>query len=102
MRYKPGGEQAWHVMDCPHTSAYKSITGNIFEFGFSDAVLQMWSAFLDELINGRDAMQQPFHCATPDEAASSHRLFTASLASQRTGQVVDVRGQIDHRRSTSP
>ena len=71
-------------------SAYPTITGAIFEFGFSDAILQMWAAFLDELVHGREGMRQPFHCATPEEAALTHRLFTAALASQRERSVVDV------------
>jgi hypothetical protein len=35
-------------------------------------------------------MRQPFHCATPAEAAWSHRLFTAALESQRTAAVVKI------------
>ena len=66
----------------------RTITGAIFEFGFSDAILQMWAAFLDELAHGRDGMRQPFHCATPEEAAATHRLFTAALESQRDRSVV--------------
>ena len=80
MDYQPGGRQAWHV-DLGSESAYPTITGAIFEFGFSDAILQMWAAFLDELAHGRDGMQQPFYCATPEEAAATHRLFTAALRS---------------------
>lgn len=83
MPYKPGGEQAWHVMDVPHVSAYPSITGNIFEFGFSDAILQMWAAYCDELVNGPD-MQQPFYCATPEEAELSHEVMTKALQNSRT------------------
>jgi predicted dehydrogenase len=85
--YTPGGEQAWHVFDVPHQSAYPTITGSIFEFGFSDAILQMWAAFCDEWANG-PGTRQPFTCATPDETAESHRLFTAALESRRTGQTV--------------
>lgn len=81
--YRPGGPQAWHVEDVPWKSAYPSITGGIFEFGFSDAILQMWAAFCDELVH-RDAMKQPLHCATPKEAAQSHAIFTAALESART------------------
>lgn len=81
--YKAGGEQAWHVMDVPHVSAYPSITGNIFEFGFSDAMLQMWASYCDELVNGPD-MQQPFHCVTPEEAALSHEVLTKALQNSRT------------------
>ena len=78
--YSAGGEQAWHTLDTPHASAYPVITAGIFEFGFSDAILQMWAAFCDELVNGSD-IRQPFRCATPEEAAATHRLFTASLES---------------------
>jgi predicted dehydrogenase len=87
--YTPGGEQAWRVLEMPYQSAYKAITGAVFEFGFSDAILQMWAAFCDELTHGPQ-MRQPFYCATPDEAAASHRLFTAALQSQRSGQAVSL------------
>ncbi len=87
--YKPGEEQIWQVMDVPHRSAYQTITGGIFEFGFSDAILQMWAAFCDEIVHGRE-MMQPFNCATPEEATATHRIFTAALESQRTGQTVTI------------
>jgi hypothetical protein len=48
----------------------------------------MWAAFCDELVHGRDGMQQPFYCATPEETAQSHRLFTAALESDRQASVV--------------
>lgn len=86
--YQSGGPQAWHVTDAPYKSAYGTITGGIFEFGFSDSILQMWAAFCDEAANGRTS--QPLHCATPEEAAGSHALFTAALESQKTGQTVTV------------
>lgn len=85
--YEPGGEQAWHFVDMPYQSAYPTITGSIFEFGFSDSILQMWAAFCDELVNG-DKMMQPFYCATPEEAQAKHKLFTAALESERTGQAL--------------
>ncbi len=88
--YTPGGEQAWREVDVPFHSVYPTITGEIFEFGFTDALLQMWAAFCDELAHGRDGMRQPFTCATPEEVAASHDLFTAALESQRTSQVVAV------------
>lgn len=90
MPYTAGGEQAWQMLDVPHQSAYAGITGGIFEFGFSDAILQMWAAFCDELVNGAK-MKQPFHCVTPEEAAASHRLFTAALESQKTGSTVALK-----------
>jgi predicted dehydrogenase len=90
MKYEPGEPQAWQVVDLGSVSAYPTITDAIFEFGFSDAILQMWAAFLDELAHGRDGMRQPFHCATPAEAAATHRLFTAALRSQAHGSVEPV------------
>jgi hypothetical protein len=90
MAYEPGREQEWRVADLGYESAYPTITGGIFEFGFSDAVLQMWAAFCDELAHGREGMRQPFHCATPQEAAATHRLFTAALRSQQERAVVPV------------
>jgi predicted dehydrogenase len=90
MTYEAGSTQEWRVRDLGSQSAYPTITGPIFEFGFSDAILQMWAAFLDELAHGRDGMRQPFHCVTPEEAAATHRLLTAALESQREGSVAEV------------
>jgi predicted dehydrogenase len=85
--YEPGGPQEWRVRDLGSESAYPTITGGIFEFGFSDAILQMWAAFLDELVHG-DEMRGPFRCATPEEAAATHRVFTAALESHAKSTVV--------------
>ncbi|MHC4394301.1 MAG: Gfo/Idh/MocA family protein [Planctomycetota bacterium] len=82
-----GGEQAWHVIDMGHETAFKSITGGIFEFGFSDAILQMWAAFLYELETGR-ALKQFAGCVRPEETALSHRLFTAALQSHKQRSTV--------------
>jgi len=90
MDYAPGAAQAWQVLDLGSESAYPTITGAIFEFGFSDAILQMWAAFLDELAHGGDGMGQPFHCATPEEASATHRIFTAALESHEHRTVVPV------------
>ena len=85
-----GGEQWWSMTDLGYQSAYPSITGGIFEFGFSDGLLQMWAAFCDQLTNGRTAMQQSFYCATPAETHQHHRVLTAALESQKQGQVIQV------------
>lgn len=87
--YTQGKEQAWHIIDAPYKSAYATITGPIFEFGFSDSILQMWAAFCDEVANAGN-MQQIFTCATPEEAAGSHLVFTAALESARSGQTVTI------------
>lgn len=90
MAYKPGEAQAWRREWLGHETAYPTITGSIFEFGFSDAILQMWAAFCDELVNG-ERMAQGFRCATPEETAASHALFTAALRShaRRSVEVVE-------------
>ncbi|HUP31759.1 MAG TPA: Gfo/Idh/MocA family oxidoreductase [Gaiellaceae bacterium] len=90
MAYEPGAPQAWQALDLGSESAYPHITGAIFEFGFSDAILQMWAAFLDELAHGSDGMRGPFRCATPAEAAATHRLFTAALESHERRSVVEL------------
>jgi len=91
--YTPGGSQVWQVQDLGSHSAYPTITGDIFEFGFSDSVLQMWAAFCDELAHP-NAMRQPFFCVTPEETELSHHVFTAALVSQRTAQVVQLEGEV--------
>ena len=84
-----GGEQAWQRIDLGHKTAFKSITGGIFEFGFSDSMLQMIAGFLYELRNGRP-LSKFAGCVTPEETHLSHRLFTAALESQRTEATVEV------------
>lgn len=88
MEYR-GGEQSWQHIDMGHETAFKSVTGGIFEFGFSDSILQMWAAFLYELTEGKP-LKKFAGCVTPDEAAFSHRLFTAALKSHAGHTVVDV------------
>ncbi len=90
MRYEAGGGQTWAEESLGSVSAYPAITGGIFEFGFSDSILQMWAAFCDELLNGQEGMAQPFYCATPQETAQHHALLTAALESQKQGATVTV------------
>jgi len=84
-----GGEQVWQKVDMGHEVAFKSITGGIFEFGFSDAILQMWAAFVYELEHGKP-LKTFAGCVTPAEVAYSHRLFTASLASHENASTETV------------
>lgn len=89
MEYQKGGDQFWRSLDLGYQSVYPTITGAIFEFGFSDSLLQMWAAFCDELVHGAE-MHGSFRCVTPEETHQGHRLFTAALASQESGQVVQL------------
>ena len=68
---------------------FRSIAGPIFEFGFADAILQMVGAFLYELHVGKPPRLFG-GCVTPEEAALSHRLFTAALESHAKGIVATV------------
>ncbi|MBU0951445.1 MAG: Gfo/Idh/MocA family oxidoreductase [Elusimicrobia bacterium] len=81
--------QNWQNIDTGQETAFKSITGEIFEFGFSDAILQMEAAFLYELVNKRP-LKKFAGCVTPEETAISHRLFTAALKSQEETTVINI------------
>jgi predicted dehydrogenase len=82
-----GGRQLWERIEVGSQSAFPTITGPIFEFGFADAILQMWASFLAERA-GR--LGEAFGCATPGEALASHALFAAALRSQASGRAEPV------------
>jgi len=82
-------EQVWGQIQTGHETAHKTITGGIFQFGFSDSILQMRASFLYELQHGQP-IRKFAGCVTPDEAALSHRLFTAALASQGEKRVCQI------------
>jgi|SRR5436190_7036893 len=81
------GRQAWEHVEVGSQSVFPTATGAIFEFGFSDAILQMWAAFLAERAG---ALGERFGCATPREALDSHRIFAASLRSAESGRAETV------------
>lgn len=83
-----GQEQGWTRTDIGSQSAVPTITGSIFETGFSDAFQQMISAFMYEF--REDGVKHPFPMVTPDETALSHRLLTAALESHRTGRSIEL------------
>jgi len=78
-----GREQGWTKVDIGSQSAIPTITGGIFEFGFSDAFQQMIAAFVHELSNPNS--KHPFKNVTPEETKWSHELFTAALESHEKG-----------------
>jgi predicted dehydrogenase len=75
------GRQVWERVEVGSQSVFPTATGRIFEFGFSDAILQMWAAFLAERAG---ALGERFGCATPAEAVESHRIFAAALRSHES------------------
>jgi len=82
-----GGEQEWRHVDMGYQSTFRSITGQIFEFGFTDSILQMWAAYFYELVHGHP-LKRFAGCVTPEETALSHVLFTAALASEKHGRTI--------------
>ena len=81
-----GREQAWARLVVGQKTLYPVITGSIFEFGFSDSLLQMFAAFISEL----RGLPCPFGCFTPNEALLSHRVLTAALESYTQQRVVQL------------
>ncbi|MDH7503726.1 MAG: Gfo/Idh/MocA family oxidoreductase [Verrucomicrobiota bacterium] len=81
-----GGEQIWGRIQTGYETAFRTITGPNFEFGATDALLQMIAAFLVELVRG--APPRKFAgCMRPEETAVAHRLFTAALKSHANSTV---------------
>lgn len=75
------GEQVWEEVQPGNVSAWPVVSGAIFEFGFGDALLQMWAAYFAERVG---ALGERFGTATPHEALMAHRVFDAALRSQRS------------------
>lgn len=88
--FRRGEPQAWHVEVLGYASAFPAIVGAIFEFGFPDAILQMWAAFYDELVHGAAGTRQPFTCATRDETRPCRAIFAAALELPRAGATMAV------------
>ena len=81
------GEQVWEEIQPGNVSAWPTISGGIFEFGFSDALLQMWASYLAERAG---ALGDRFGTATVVEALTAHRVFAAALRSQTSGRAEEV------------
>lgn len=84
--YSEGKDQAWSRVVIGNKPLFPTITGDIFEFGFSDSILQMWASFLQE-IEGREV---GFGCFTPEETHISHVLLSAALLSHESKKAVEL------------
>ncbi len=82
-----GGEQRWQRMAMGQRAPFEPITHNIFQFGVSDAILQMWAGFLHEFDAGKP-LTRFSGCVTAEETGLWHRLFTAALESHKTSATV--------------
>jgi predicted dehydrogenase len=89
MPYVKTGPQTWHSEDVGYEPEFKTITGGIFEFGFSDSLLQMLAAFCRQIELGNQG-ELFFGCATLEETRLSHEIFTAALESQKNKSVVKI------------
>lgn len=78
-------EQMWQRIDLGHQTQFPVVTGPIFEFGFPDAFLQMWAAYLAERSG---SLGDRFGCATIDECLMAHRMNEAALESSARKSVV--------------
>lgn len=81
------GEQAWARIETGSQSVWPTTTGGIFEVGFSDAITQMWAAYLGER---EGQLGDRFGCATPAEALAAHEMIDAALQSDRERCVVTI------------
>lgn len=85
--YRRKNEQAWQRVDLGFQMAFPTITGSIFEPGFSDCFMQMLAAYFaerDGVLDGR------FGCVKPEEAVMSHIIFQAALKSHKTKSAVEI------------
>ena len=78
------GRQVWEHLETGSQSAFATVTGAIFEFGFSDAILQMWAAYLAER---EGALGDRLGCVTPAEALAAHEVLRRGAGFRRVGRV---------------
>jgi predicted dehydrogenase len=81
------GEQRWSEIQPGYRSVWPTFTGAIFEFGFPDALLQMWATFLAER---EGALGTHFGPATIREAVTAHKVFSAALSSHKSNAAMPV------------
>ncbi len=90
LEYRNGADQSWRRIEMGQEVAFPPITHELFQFGVSDAILQMWAAYLYEFDRGQPL--SPFAgCTRPEETARWHALFTAALESHEAGATIPVR-----------
>ena len=85
--FENGREQSWNSIDLGHNSVFETVTGDIFEFGFPDSILQMLAAFGAERAG---MLGDKFGMATPDEAVATHQVWAAALRSHAEKRVVEI------------
>ena len=81
------GRQLWEHVEVGSQSAFATTAGGIWEFGFTDAILQMGAVFLAER---EGALGDRLGCVTPQEALTAHEIFHAALESGASRSVVTL------------
>ncbi len=85
--FERASDQVWKATDIGFETAFKTITGGIFELGFGDLMQQMWASYL---LEREGLLGDRFGCATVSEAVASQILFEAALKSQASQSVEKV------------
>lgn len=82
-----GKEQSWNRIIIGYKPMIPTITGPIFEFGFTDAIQQQIATFMLEY----SGVEVPFGLFKPEETELSHKMATAALKSfyNKTVEVLD-------------
>ena len=83
---RDGSEQIWEQVQPGNVSVWPMVSGAIFEFGFADALLQMWASYLAERAG---ALGDRFATATVPEAIEAHRVFDAAARSHTSHRAID-------------
>jgi predicted dehydrogenase len=83
---RDGSEQIWEQVQPGNVSAWPMVSGAIFEFGFADALLQMWASYLAERAG---QLGDRFGTATVAEAVESHRVFDAAARSHAEHRAIN-------------
>jgi len=83
---RDGSEQIWEQVQPGNVSVWPMVSGAIFEFGFADALLQMWASYLAERAG---ELGDRFATATVPEALEAHRVFDAAARSHAAHRAID-------------
>lgn len=85
--FESGKEQFWKRTELGFSTAFKTVTGGIFEPGFPEVIQQMWASYF---LEREGLLGERFGCATPIEAVATHEIFAAALESHAKQTVVTI------------
>ncbi len=85
--WNEGNEQSWQRTDLGFQVPFATITGGIFEPGFTDCFMRMLAAYLAER---EGKLESRLGCVTLSEVVDSHRLFEAAIKSHEQGIAIQI------------